>query len=321
MAEFPSGTVTFLFTDIEGSTLLERELRDEYSEALAEHRRLLREAFEQYGGHEVDTQGDSFFVVFPRARDAVAAAVAAQRALLEHVWPDGQQVRVRIGMHTGEATLDDGRYVGLAVHRGARISAAGHGSQILLSGSTRDVVEDDLPADQRLVDLGEQQLKDLPRPERIFQLVADGLPTDFPPLKTVDEQELADTAAVAVGRFQPVRRRPLLAAGMGAVLVVGVVVAAVLVIGGGSKANASGIAANSVGLLSADSGSVEQQVAVARAPTGVAVGDGAIWVTNTNDASVSRVDPETHTVRQTISVGNSPSGIAVRRRERVGGEP
>jgi len=197
-----------------------------------EHRRLLREAFEQYGGREVDTQGDSFFVVFPRARVAVAAAVAAPRALVEHTWPTGRQVRVRIGMHTGEASLDDGRYVGVAVHRGARISAAGHGGQILLSSSTRDVVEDDLPAGQRLVDLGEYRLKDLPRPERVFQLLADGLPSKFPPLKTADKQELAEAAAEAVGRFPPVGRRRLLVAGAGAALIVGAVIAAILVIGG-----------------------------------------------------------------------------------------
>jgi class 3 adenylate cyclase len=167
-SELLGGTVTFLFTDIEGSTRLERELRERYGEVLADHRRLLREAFARYGGREIDTQGDSFFFVFPRARDAVAASVAGQRALAEHGWPEAGAVRVRIGMHTGEATLDEGRYVGLAVHRAARISAAGHGGQILVSGSTRDVVEDDLPSDQRLVDLGEHRLKDLPRPERVF---------------------------------------------------------------------------------------------------------------------------------------------------------
>ena len=310
VSELPGGTVTFLFTDIEGSTLLERELRERYSEVLAEHRRLLREVFEQYGGREVDTQGDSFFVVFPRARDAVAAAVAAQRALAEHTWPDGRRVRVRIGMHTGEASLDDGRYVGLAVHRGARISAAGHGGQILLSSSTRDVVEDDLPAGQRLVDLGENRLKDLPRPERVFQLLADDLPAEFPPLKTV-EQELAEAAAEAAGRFPPVGRRRLLVAGAGAALIVGAVIAAVLVIGGGSSAEAAEVAPNSLGLLDLDSGGLEEQVAVERAPTGVAAGGGAVWVTNANDGSVSRVDPSTGTVRQTITVGSSPSGIAL----------
>ena len=186
-AELPSGTVTFLFTDIEGSTRLERELRERYSDVLGEHQRLLRQAFDHHRGREIDTQGDSFFVVFPRARDAVAAAVQVQRELESHPWPDGRQVRVRIGMHTGEASLSDGRYVGLAVVRAARISAAGHGGQILLSGSTRDVVEDDLPAEQRLRDLGDHRLKDLPRPERVFQLVTEGLESDFPPLKTPEE--------------------------------------------------------------------------------------------------------------------------------------
>ncbi len=138
-------------------------------------------------------------------------------------------------MHTGEASLDDGRYVGHAVHRGARISAAGHGGQILLSSSTRDVVEDDLPAGQRLVDLGENRLKDLPRPERVFQLLADGLPSEFPPLKTADEQKLAEAAGAAVSRFPPVRRRRLLVAGAGATAIAGVVLAGGLT--GGSEAS------------------------------------------------------------------------------------
>ncbi len=207
LAELPSGTITFLFTDIEGSTRLERDLREGYTEVLSEHQRLLREAFGRFGGREIDTQGDSFFVVFTRARDAVAAAVDVQRSLASQAWPDGRHVRVRIGMHTGEASPSDGRYVGLAVHRAARISAAGHGGQILLSGSTRDVVEDDLPPEQHLRDLGEQRLKDLPRSERVFQLVAPGLASDFPPLKTLEDagepwwrraRVLAPVAGVAV---------------------------------------------------------------------------------------------------------------------------
>ena len=124
MTEFPTGTVTFLFTDIEGSTRLERRLRDRYGGALAEHRRLLREAFSAHVGHEVDTQGDSLFYVFPRALAAVAGAVEAQRALAAHDWPEDGEIRVRIGINTGEASLEDGRYVGFAVHRAARISAA-----------------------------------------------------------------------------------------------------------------------------------------------------------------------------------------------------
>jgi class 3 adenylate cyclase len=180
--ELPAGTVTFVFTDVEGSTRLARELRERYRDVLDDHRRLLREAFAGAGGYEVDTQGDAFFFAFPRALNAVEAAVAAQRALAAHPWPDGTRVRVRIGIHTGEATPSDGRYVGLAVHRAARIASAGHGGQILVSGTTRDLVEDELPRDQRLRDLGEHALKDLPRPERLFRLHADGLEeNDAPP--------------------------------------------------------------------------------------------------------------------------------------------
>jgi YVTN family beta-propeller protein len=305
----PSGTVTFLFTDIEGSTRLERELRERYSEVLAEHGRLLRDTFERYGGQEVDTQGDSFFVVFPRARDAVAAAVDVQKALAVHEWPQGCQLRVRIGMHTGEASLSDGRYVGLAVHRAARISAAGHGGQILVSGSTRDVVEDDLPADQRLVDLGEQRLKDLPRPERVFQLVADGLPSDFPLLKTAEEQQLPEAAQAVLA--PPWWRRlrvvlPLAAVAAGVVILTGVVL-----VQGGGEAGATEVRANALGLIDPDSGSVESEVAVDAAPTGVARSVDAVWVTNAHDGTVSRIDPATRSIRQTIEVGASPSGIAV----------
>src|ERR687886_1878324 len=132
MPALPSGTVTLLFTDIEGSTRLLQALGGErYAAVLADHQRLLRVAFQQHGGREVDTQGDSFFVAFSRAGDAVQAAVAAQRALAAHPWPEGGAVRVRMGLHTGEPTGTGGRYVGLAVHRAARVGAAGHGGQVL----------------------------------------------------------------------------------------------------------------------------------------------------------------------------------------------
>ena len=127
MVHLPSGTVTLLFTDIEGSTQLLRRLGDAYAGALAEHQRLLREALAKHGGREVDTQGDSFFVSFPRAGDAVLAAVDGQRALAAHDWSDGAAVRVRMGLHTGEPAASGERYVGLAVHRAARIGAVGHG--------------------------------------------------------------------------------------------------------------------------------------------------------------------------------------------------
>jgi predicted ATPase/class 3 adenylate cyclase len=206
MRELPSGTVTFLFTDIEGSTRLLQELGDGYAEALAEHRRLLREAFTGHGGVEVDTQGDAFFVAFARARDAVAAAAASQRALRSG------PIRVRMGIHTGEPLRTEEGYVGMDIHRGARLAAAGHGGQVLVSQTARELVNDDLPKEFALRDLGEHRLKDLSRPQRIFQLVADGLERDFPPLATLEnrptnlppqptpligrERELAEVAAL-----------------------------------------------------------------------------------------------------------------------------
>jgi class 3 adenylate cyclase len=178
----PSGTVTLLFSDIAGSTRLLKQLGDRYADVLADHHRLLREAFTQHGGQVVDTQGDAFFVAFPRARDAVEAAVAAQRALAAQRWPDGVELRVRMAIHTGEPTIGADRYVGLGVHRAARISSIAHGGQVLLSTATRELVEDQLPAGVGLRDLGEHRLKDFDRPERLFLLVIEGLPQQFPPL-------------------------------------------------------------------------------------------------------------------------------------------
>jgi class 3 adenylate cyclase len=173
VSELPAGTVRFLFTDIEGSTRLLEQLGERYSDVLAEHHRVLREAFGRFTGYEVDTQGDAFFVAFSRAGQAVAAAVAAQRALAELTWPDGVEVRVRMGLDTGEPAVGGDRYVGLRVHRAARICSAGHGGQVLLSSATRELVEDDLPPDVVLRDPGERRLKDLERPERLLQLVVD----------------------------------------------------------------------------------------------------------------------------------------------------
>ena len=184
MSSLPRGTVTFLFTDVEGSTRLLKQLGERYGDVLAEHQRLLRAAFEEAGGQEIDTQGDSFFVAFPRAREAVQAAVAGQRALASHRWPEGAAVRVRMGLHTGEPTVGEERYVGMGVHKAARIASAAQGGQILLFNTTRGLVEDDLPADIRLADLGEHPLKDIDLPERLFQLNAQGLPHQFPPLRT-----------------------------------------------------------------------------------------------------------------------------------------
>ncbi|MBI3628396.1 MAG: adenylate/guanylate cyclase domain-containing protein, partial [Candidatus Rokubacteria bacterium] len=188
MPALPQGTVTFLFSDIEGSTRLLQRLGDRYADVLADHQRLLRAVFEAANGHEVDTAGDGFFVAFHRATDAAAAAVAAQRAIAAHPWPEGVQVRVRMSLHTGEPVLVAGGYVGLDVHRAARICAAGHGGQILLSRTTRDLVAHDLPEGVNLRDLGEHRLKDLHRPERLLQLLIPDLLADFPVLKTLDSQ-------------------------------------------------------------------------------------------------------------------------------------
>jgi class 3 adenylate cyclase len=191
----PSGTITFLFTDIEGSTALLRELGDRYADVLGRERSILREALGSAGGQEIDTQGDAFFFSFTRARDAVAGAVAAQRALAEHEWPEGVQVRVRMGLHTGEPSVGDEGYVGLDVVRAARICSAGHGGQILLSETTRALLGGDVPDGATLRDLGTQSLKDVGE-ERIYQLVLDGA-EDFAPLKT--ERKLGPSKADILG--------------------------------------------------------------------------------------------------------------------------
>ena len=173
----PRGTVTFLFSDIEGSTELSRRHGAAYGDLRAEHRRVLREVFQAHDGREVDAEGDAFFIVFGRASNAVAAAVAAQRALLST-----GVVRVRVGLHTTEPHLHPEGYVGVGVSRAARICGAAHGGQVVLSHATAGIVEDDELLDVRLRDLGEHYLKDIPRPQRLFQIDADGLPSEFPAL-------------------------------------------------------------------------------------------------------------------------------------------
>lgn len=181
--DLPSGTVTFLFSDIEGSTRLLKQIgRDRYGELLAQHNALLREAFTAHGGVEIDRQGDAFFFVFRSAGTAVAAAAAAQLALAAHDWPEDGTVRVRMGLHTGEATVSGEGYVGFAVHQAARIGDLGHGGQILVSRTTAALVEHELQPGTRLRDLGETRVPGLDRPEPIFQLLCDGLPDRFPPL-------------------------------------------------------------------------------------------------------------------------------------------
>src|SRR5499426_1900778 len=182
---FPQGTVTFLFTDIEGSTRLLQALGDGYADVLGEHRRTLREEFARHGGVEVGTEGDSFFVAFAKASDALAAAEAAREALAEG------PIRVRIGLHTGEPLVTDEGYVGIDVHRAARIASAGHGGQILVSQATRD-----LAGAEGLRDRGVHRLRDLAAPERLYQLGDD----EFPPLRSVDQTNLPVQPTPFVGR-------------------------------------------------------------------------------------------------------------------------
>ena len=190
MTALHGGTVTFVFTDIEGSTKLIDALGDRYAEALAEHRRLIRDAFAARGGQEIDTQGDAFFFCFERARDAVAAAVAAQRGLAAHAWPDGTELRVRMSLHTGEPVVGEEGYVGIDVHRAARICSAGHGGQVLLSATTAALVSGAMPDGVTKLDLGAVRLKDIEEPEHVTQLVIDGLPGSFPPLRVEQEEPM-----------------------------------------------------------------------------------------------------------------------------------
>ena len=185
MADLPTGTVTFLFTDIEGSTRMLAALGEGYSAQLDAHNAIVRRAIHEGHGLELATHGDAFFAVFTDAAEAVSAAVASQRDLAAHSWVAGWPVRVRMGLHTGEATLGGDNYVGLAVHRAARIADAGHGGQVLLSAPTASLVRDALPEGVGLRELGEHWLKDLEHPEPLAQLIIDGLPSDFPPPRAV----------------------------------------------------------------------------------------------------------------------------------------
>ena len=185
MPDLPTGTITLLFTDIERSTHLLQQLGQRYAEVLSECRQLLRGVFRYWNGHEVDTQGDSFFVVFARATDAVSAVADMQRALAARAWPDEVTIPVRMGLHTGEPLLSAEGYVGLDVHQAARIMSIGHGGQVLLTQTTYELVKQNLPDGVSLRDLGEQRLKDLQRPGRVYQLVMTGLPADFPPLMSL----------------------------------------------------------------------------------------------------------------------------------------
>ena len=225
MHEQRAGTVTFVFTDIEGSTALVKQLRERWPEMRSAHRRIVREAFAAHGGDEVDTQGDSFFYVFGRARDAALAAAEAQRGLAAHEWPDDGVIRIRIGMHTGEPVVSEEGYHGIGVHRAARIMAAGHGGQVLLSEATAAVLRDEEVAGVNARDLGVHRLKDLDRPEHVYQLVAEGLEPSFPKIRTA-------------GKQRPYYRRPLVIGATAGVLAAAVAIP-VFALAGGSGGNVS----------------------------------------------------------------------------------
>jgi class 3 adenylate cyclase len=197
VSELPGGTVTFLFSDIEGSTRLLEQLGDRYQDVHRDHRRILREQLSEAGGREIDTQGDAFFFSFTRARDAVTGAVAGQRALAEHEWPDGAEVKVRMGLHTGEPTVGEEGYLGMDVVRAARICSAGHGGQILLSETTRALVGNNLPEGVEVRDLGKANLKDIQH-EHIYELSLAERLSQFPTLKTASAETAADELAAKI---------------------------------------------------------------------------------------------------------------------------
>ena len=304
-----SATATFLFTDIEGSTQLLRSHRADYPRILAEHHRILRELVAQHGGREVDNQGDAFFVAFGGARDAVLCAAACQRELARHPWPDGAAVRVRMGIHTGEAELDAERYVGLSIHRAARVSGVGHGGQVLVSQTTASLLDDEaeLPGIE-LRDLGEHRLKDLSRPARLYQADVDGLETTFPPLKV--------ERAPVRNRH---RRHALVAA---AAPVAAAAVAAGLTLGG-SSAPPPVILPNSLVRIDPTTLEQTQVVPVGPSPDLVVASGGYAWVThyilrgpagpaglvNSGTRTLTRVDPATGAAT-VVGGGLAPCGIA-----------
>jgi class 3 adenylate cyclase len=195
-------TLTFLFTDIEGSTALLRRLGDDgYAQVLAGHHALIRSCLAAHDGVEVDTQGDAFFAVFSSPRGCVAAVLEMQQAIKARAWPGGEQVRVRMGVHCGEAERTATGLVGLEVHRAARVAAVGYGGQVLVSETAGALVRDWLPPGAVLTDLGSHRLKDLGRPERIFQLHGPGLPAEFPPLRSLGNPALQNNLPAQLSAF------------------------------------------------------------------------------------------------------------------------
>ena len=299
VAELPSGTVTFLFTDIEGSTALLKSLgRDTYEQALGEHERLLRAVFAAHQGRVVDTQGDSFFVAFRTAADAVAAAADAQRDLTAQHWPEEADVKVRMGLHTGEPKAGGERYVGIGVHRAARIAAAGHGGQVLLSSTTKELAEEELPPGVSIRDLGERRLKDIDQSHRLHQLVIQGLQSEFAQLRTLDVE------------LRRKRRRMYAGSAL-----IGVIAAAVAIpifaFGQGGSSGGLTVNGNAVAEIDPSSNEVIGQVPnVGARPGSITYGSGSLWAANLDDQTIARIDPTTRTIERTIPVKDAPTGLA-----------
>ena len=294
MVDLPRGTVSLLFTDIEGSTQLQHRLQDRYREVVTEHRRLLEDAIESNGGQIVDRQTESFFAVFTRVRDAAGAATDAQRAIAEQQWPEGAQVKVRMGIHAGEPELDGDRYVGLAVARASRIGACAYGGQVLLSSAACGLLSDGrFPVRP----LGSYPLKDFDSAEPLFQLQVDGLPDRFPRPRT----------GAKPGRS---RRRSLSLAAAAIAVVAAAVLAAVLLIGAG-EGGLSEVRPNSVGVIDPDTNRIVAEVPVGLRPGPIVFGGGSIWVGNTQDRNLTRIDASNQTNAGTVPLSDqTPTGLA-----------
>jgi YVTN family beta-propeller protein len=295
------------------------------------HCRLLRDAFRRAGGTEVDRQGDAFFFVVPRPKDAVLAAANAQRAFAQEAWPDGADVRLRIGIHTGEFGVGEEGYHGLGVVRAARVSAAGHGGQVLLSQASRALIEDEELEGLGFRDLGEHQLKDTPHPERLFQLVGAALADDFPPLRAQAgtrplpvegrEEQLAEAAREAAAEsarpstvVERLSRHPVALLAGGAIVLAAAIGSAFLSTRGSGSGGIDHVTANSIGAIDLKSNKIVAVVPVGIRPGPIVYGHGQLWVANLDNETVSKVDPKVQLQTDVISLGAHPNALAVQER-------
>ena len=309
-APAPVGTVTFLSIDIEGSTMLERELRRRYGDVLAEFRRVVRSAVDAVNGHEVDTQGDAFLIAFGSARSAVEAALVINEELARGPLAGATQLRVRMGIHSGEPAVGPEGYYGIAVVRASRICAAGHGEQILLSNAARELVEADLPADVELHDLGVYSLKGITQPEHLYQLDVAGAPREFAALRHA-MPATRSKGPLRLLRSQSRRRVvAIFAAGL-LLLAAGIGAAVHELVPGHSTASVVAVP-NSLAAIDPKTDAPLADIPVGNTPTEIAVGAGSVWVLNSNEQNVSRVDPATMTVLRDIPTPMAATGIAVR---------